>query len=517
MCRWSPALLGTLAFLLELTTANASTFVVTSGAISGAGSIHSAIAGANGHAGPDTILFNIPGPGPHVIHQSYFNFNYGLGITGDDTLLDGYSQPGASPNTAKVGQPSNAVIKIWIDGSSECEHDMWGYYHALGIAGRRNVVRGIGVTGGFCNGFMIEGGEDAVIEGCSFSEMTYGVWALGAIRGRIGGETPASRNIIGGNWYGILVSGSVQFPGENVVIQGNYIGTDEAFAPSPNEYGIVVYNYSDGTVIGGHELTACARPQAANCISFNRQAGIAVLGSTHASILSNVIHSNGGLAIDIGGDGSNPNDILDGDTGPNDLQNAPTITQVQGTTVLGYLQSIPNRGYIIQAFDNSSCDAGGRGEGKLYIGSEYVRTNNAGYTTFALSCESMPTRRFITATATDELGSTSEFSPCWSFVVTDVPRDASAFALHANVPNPFNPTTVIRFDVPDAGADVEIVVFDVSGGLVRTLLKEHRYAGAHSVEWDGRDDTGREMASGVYFYRMRAGNFEATRKMVLLK
>lgn len=92
-----------------------------------------------------------------------------------------------------------------------------------------------------------------------------------------------------------------------------------------------------------------------------------------------------------------------------------------------------------------------------------------------------------------------------------------AFALRANVPNPFNPTTTIAYDVPQSGGDVSIAIYDVSGRLVRTLVDEHRSAGRYSAQWNGDDDAGWPVASGVYFYRMQAGPFHETRKMVLLK
>ncbi|HKW13963.1 MAG TPA: FlgD immunoglobulin-like domain containing protein [Candidatus Krumholzibacteria bacterium] len=98
--------------------------------------------------------------------------------------------------------------------------------------------------------------------------------------------------------------------------------------------------------------------------------------------------------------------------------------------------------------------------------------------------------------------------------VGDLP---GVFALHANVPNPFNPTTTINYDVRRGGADVHIDIFDVSGRLVRTLVEEHRAAGRYSTQWNGLDDGGRPVASGVYFYRMQAAGFNETRKMVLLK
>jgi flagellar hook assembly protein FlgD len=91
------------------------------------------------------------------------------------------------------------------------------------------------------------------------------------------------------------------------------------------------------------------------------------------------------------------------------------------------------------------------------------------------------------------------------------------FALHTNVPNPFNPQTTIHYDVPASGADVNISIYDVAGRLVRELANEQRAAGRWSVQWNGDDDRSQRVASGVYFYRMRAGSFVDTKKMVLLK
>jgi hypothetical protein len=90
------------------------------------------------------------------------------------------------------------------------------------------------------------------------------------------------------------------------------------------------------------------------------------------------------------------------------------------------------------------------------------------------------------------------------------------YALYRNYPNPFNPTTRISFSLPKAGP-IEISVHDISGRLVRTLSNDYRHAGEFSIYWNGRDDSGGEVSSGVYFIRLKAGDFEATRKVTLLK
>jgi hypothetical protein len=90
-------------------------------------------------------------------------------------------------------------------------------------------------------------------------------------------------------------------------------------------------------------------------------------------------------------------------------------------------------------------------------------------------------------------------------------------ALHQNVPNPFNPTTAMEFDLARA-SHVRLTVFDVAGQSVRTLVDGRFEAGRNRrVIWDGLDASGRRVPSGVYFYRLDAGDFTATRKMVVLK
>jgi len=92
-----------------------------------------------------------------------------------------------------------------------------------------------------------------------------------------------------------------------------------------------------------------------------------------------------------------------------------------------------------------------------------------------------------------------------------------AYALSKNYPNPFNPATTIGYSMAKGG-NVELIVFNVLGQKVRTLVHENVGAGQHSVRWDGKDALGNVVSSGVYFYRMRtASGFVATQKMVLVK
>ena len=95
-------------------------------------------------------------------------------------------------------------------------------------------------------------------------------------------------------------------------------------------------------------------------------------------------------------------------------------------------------------------------------------------------------------------------------------RVPSSFTLYPNVPNPFNPKTSIGFWLPQEST-VRLEVFDVVGQRVQTLATGRLMAGEHRVKWDGRDEMGGLVSSGIYFYRLRAGTFEQVRRMALLK
>jgi hypothetical protein len=97
--------------------------------------------------------------------------------------------------------------------------------------------------------------------------------------------------------------------------------------------------------------------------------------------------------------------------------------------------------------------------------------------------------------------------------LTPVPED---FALQQNYPNPFNPTTTILYDLPEA-TTVHLVIYDVLGRQIRTLVNQDLTAGYHKAVWDATDDLGRPLSGGLYIYRINAGGYSKTMKMVLLK
>jgi hypothetical protein len=100
--------------------------------------------------------------------------------------------------------------------------------------------------------------------------------------------------------------------------------------------------------------------------------------------------------------------------------------------------------------------------------------------------------------------------------VPDAALGAPSLAAITSAPNPFRGVTVIRFSLRQ-GERAELRVFDLAGRQVKEILHEAREAGPQAVPWDGRDDGGRRLASGVYFYAVKVGDRSVTRRLVLLR
>jgi len=142
----------------------------------------------------------------------------------------------------------------------------------------------------------------------------------------------------------------------------------------------------------------------------------------------------------------------------------------------------------------------------------------------------LPENGLIPSTETSYVDRRVQQGTSYEYTLNAVASDGSMFlsrpvivttrglstVLYQNHPNPFNPTTRIDFDLGWT-AKVHLAIYDVSGKLVRTLIKRRMQPGAHSEVWDGRDNNGSTIATGVYFYRFTAGNRTLMRKAVLLK
>ena len=149
--------------------------------------------------------------------------------------------------------------------------------------------------------------------------------------------------------------------------------------------------------------------------------------------------------------------------------------------------------------------------------------NSAEYT---LTAETPTQHAYIVVTARSaaSIGNTDAGCGIWSegfhyepvIGVGDEKVIPETYDLSANYPNPFNPTTKINYQLKE-NTQVKIVVFNLLGEQVATLVDGEQTAGAYITEWNGLSDSRKVLASGIYFYRMTAGDFTKTNKMILLK
>ena len=428
-------------------------------------SLREAIIAANGQEG-GTVTFAIPGEGVHTIAPTSALPAVQSGVT-----IDGYSQPGAERNAGE-GNGTSATIVIELSGTNVAGSEA---PPGLQLSGSNNTVEGLAIGGGFLYGIEV-GGSGNVVRGnfigtdaagtSARTNRIYGVIVRGGASGnQIGGPEPAERNLISGNTGNAGDNGTGVGVGtgsnENVV-RGNTIGTArDGTTPLPNARGVIILSGafgnavsdnlvaensgdgvliqqsgSDGNTIEGNDILSNAGPGVAisgdmvdgpegnqisgNTIASNGGDGVTIFGGTPAprrnSILGNTIQTNGGLGIDLGPNGVTANDSGDGDAGENDLQNFPVIETAQdvegGLDLAGELSSANAATYTLEFFANVACDPSGNGEGQTFLGSRSLTTNSDGQASFAFSFEGSQSGAFITATATDAVGNTSEYSEC---------------------------------------------------------------------------------------------------------
>ncbi len=187
---------------------------------------------------------------------------------------------------------------------------------------------------------------------------------------------------------------------------GNKIGVSaDGSTAAPNKVGIFVSNAKQ-VVVGG-----IAEGQA-NTIAFNTQAGIDIRSNANVTLTGNSIHSNALLGIDLSPSGTTANDPGDTDTGANGLQNYPVLsaTTTAGIeSLVGTLNSLPNATFTVEVFLSDAATAA-EAEGETLLLSTRVTTDSEGIATFVIPRQPAGTTGFLTATATDSLGNTSEFS-----------------------------------------------------------------------------------------------------------
>jgi CSLREA domain-containing protein len=371
------------------------------------------------------------------------NNTIGGTAAGAGNLISGHSHPFYAGIVLQgVGTTFNLVAGNYIgtdvNGASALPNvygvviDLGASNNTIGgtTAGARNIISGNTSLGIFLNAAgttlnQVVGnyiGTD--VNGASaVPNESFGiVIQVGARNNTIGGTAAGARNIISGNKSGgLLISFSLS---DGNLVQGNYIGVAaDGTTPLGNVAGssgfpfdgsgVTIHN-APGNTIGG---TAAG---AANLIANNAAAGVTVIADSFNSpttlnnrILSNSIFANNGLGIDLGSNGVTSNDAGDPDIGVNNRQNFPVLTSVSPAGVVtGTLDSLPaNTAYPVRLefFANTGCDPSGNGEGEVFLGS--ISVNAPG--NFATGAFAIPAGKpFVTATATDNNGNTSEFSQC---------------------------------------------------------------------------------------------------------
>jgi CSLREA domain-containing protein len=365
--------------------------------------LRAAIQQANHTPGTDTITFNIPdtfGKGVKTIHVGDITGKELPPIT-ESVAIDGYTQPGSSPNTLAKG--TNAKLMIQLEGSAAPNY-------GLDISSPGEVVvKGL-VINRFNFNVYVDGATNTRIEGNfigtapsgtearSFANNYYGVYLYegsGSSDNVVGGPDPAARNLISGNGgYGVGFSNS-----NGNYVYGNLIGTQrDGKSPLGNKNSGIVSYSSNYNQLGGAP---------GNTIAFNGEDGVRINSGVGNAIVSNSIFSNGGLGINLVGgtesaSGATANDKGDADTGANDLQNKPVLSSAKKsasgkTTIKGTLNSGSNKPYYLQFFSNPK----GTNECKKLLFSRYVTTDGSGNVSFAFSTKKkVGLGQNITATAT---------------------------------------------------------------------------------------------------------------------
>ncbi|QDV33640.1 Calx-beta domain-containing protein [Tautonia plasticadhaerens] len=363
---------------------------------------------------------------------------------------DGINFFGGGGNT--VGGPTAAERNV-ISGNRGHGIEFFG------TSASRNTVIGnyIGTT---ADGSQALGNDDG------------GIFGLGNAN-TIGGTTPSVRNVISGNdgpgvsFQGGLTEGDEPVPN---LVQGNYIGTDASGGNALGNVEAGVRLFTDDAIVGG------AAPGAGNRIAhtrtdvFGRGAGVAIiLSSKNNSILSNEIFSNSTLGIDFNqNDQVLPNDPDDADTSTdgvsNEGQNYPVIAEVStggGVTVIrGTLDSTPGTTFRLQFFANDQVDPSGFGEGRSFLGETTVQANAEGDAPFEVILPGqLSNSQYVSSTATDEAGNTSEFSRSVQVVplpATDLTVSTSFSPNPATVGNAVTVSVTVTNAGPNLATGVEL-------------------------------------------------------------
>jgi hypothetical protein len=346
------------------------------------------ILGGCGAGMKDTIAFALPKCPCAIIPTS------ALPATTDPIVIDGYTQPGSSPNGTNKG--SDADFQVALDGFNAGPSA-----NGLVIGGGESTVRGLIIAGFAGDDVQLTGEGGNAIVGDLITLAGHDGIYVNSQANQIGSVLPADYAVINGNGAaGIEIAWGMT---DNFITH-TWIGTDtDGTTPEGNGGAGISTSGSDTTV-------------SYNVIANNQGNGIEVLQlATHNWLRANRIYANGGLGIDLGGDGVTANDNVarDADGGENGRQNYPVLKSALHTTgqIQGKLVSAPNAYFRIEIYSAPKCDKSQHGQGKRFLAEVDVTTDANGvaklFTEVTIAAGSA-----ISATATSSDFSTSEFSRC---------------------------------------------------------------------------------------------------------
>ncbi|MEX2211078.1 MAG: ABC transporter substrate-binding protein, partial [Gaiellaceae bacterium] len=356
-----------------------------------------------------------------------------LEITGADSVVRGLVLNRGIYGLALAGAAAtgNVVRDNFIGtnpaGTEARTNGIYGVIARDGASGntiRDNLISGnVGSQGDNGNGVGLAlGAHDNTVTGNWIGTQKNGIDTLpnstgvivlsGAHDNFVGGASFPSNFIVGNSGEGVRVQ---QTGTDDNTIRNNFIGVTWLLSEEDRRD---VGNGGPGVQVieaGGTQIVG-------NTIANNGGPGVSVLFDATGTTIQSRIRNSGGLGIDLGGDGVTPNDPLDADGSPNHLQNFPQLTSAEQAaagdpvSLAGILESAPGQVYTIQLFQSPLCDPSGFGEGQTIRGPLSVTTDGTGMATFTHSytpnAGEDPTGQFVTATATDAAGNTSEFSAC---------------------------------------------------------------------------------------------------------
>ena len=352
-------------------------------------------------------------------------------------VISGNAQNGVSIFQSADNQIYSNYIGTDATGSNPIGNDENGVYLLAGDPPtQRNLVRQNVISGNQRSGIALYGSTvlNNPIEGNLIGTDASGTASMGNLWAGInffnsgphviGGDDPSESNVIAGNgWEGIRIDGS-----DDSVISGNWIGTNSSLDDIGN-------SLSGISVDGSNNRIGGSLPGEGNTIAFNSY-GVVVHSGDGNSVLSNSIHSNSSLAIDLDNDGVTFNDVGDSDAGPNDLINFPVLTSAidngTSTEVIGSVDvGIDGTPITLQFFSNPLCDSSGHGEAETYLGELNLTTGPGGTRSFTANLPAGTAGQQITATTTAVTATgtnTSEASACVAVALAPLSVTTSALS-----------------------------------------------------------------------------------------